>query len=720
MVEPLASEHETPPSQPMEPMAPQAGPRLGTVAATFSRRLAKTPNIAALLGVERVIWWPTGRASQVDSVLGWGEKRNTARAKRFAARHRVPFIRLEDGFLRSVDLGVSGDPPLSIVLDDVGIYYDARSPSRLENLLASSADGDPLADEALLERADQLIEAIQRSGLSKYNNAPPAAVDLGQRVAERVLVVDQTAGDLSITYGMASAASFEAMLAAAIAENPDAEILVKTHPDVIAGKKQGHLAEAADRAQVTLLDQAIAPIDLLRQVDKVYVVSSQLGFEALLADVPVVCFGVPFYAGWGLTDDRGPTVARRTRKRTVREVFAAAYLLYCQYLDPNTAERGDAEDVVGFLAEQRRQFARNTGRHFCIGFSSWKHNFIRAYLRCPGNEVRFVSSASAAEALGFDRTSHLITWGGRGQDEALELVGRYGVPRWRMEDAFLRSVGLGSDLTTPASLVLDREGIYYNPNASSELERICESRDFTADDVERASRLRERIIASRISKYNVGRAKAIEVPPGKRLVLVPGQVEDDASIELGCVDVRTNLGLLEAAREARPDAYLLWKPHPDVVSGNRRGAVPPEVAKRYADRIEDDISLADCLAASDEVHTMTSLVGFEGLMRDVDVVVYGLPFYAGWGLTSDRHTISRRSQALTIDELCAAVLIRYPRYVHPMTLRFSTPEATLDLLAAARDADRGASRLKLAWPRRQARKLVNVVTNMVKELTRAP
>src|SRR3546814_1186728 len=60
---------------------------------------------------------------------------------------------------------------------------------------------------------------------------------------------------------------------------------------------------------------------------------------------------------------------------------------------------------------------------------------------------------------------------------------------------------------------------------------------------------------------------------GKTVILVPGQVEDDASIRFGCTDVRTNIALLKAARAARPDAFIVYKPHPDVVSGNRTGKI---------------------------------------------------------------------------------------------------------------------------------------------------
>jgi capsular polysaccharide export protein len=232
---------------------------------------------------------------------------------------------------------------------------------------------------------------------------------------------------------------------------------------------------------------------------------------------------------------------------------------------------------------------------------------------------------------------------------------------------------------------------------------------FSPAELARAARLREHIVATRISKYNVGGERAIAVPSGRRVILCPGQVEDDASIVLGCKDVRTNLGLLEAARQAFPHAFIIFKPHPDVLSGNRVGAVDPVAAKRLCDHIEEDATLAACLDVADEVHTMTSLVGFEGLLRGKRVVVHGQPFYGGWGLTHDHNPLARRTRKRTLDALCAATLLRYPRYLNRSTGRFTTPEVVIEQLRAERERAGTERAIKLTWPRRQVRKLVQIV-----------
>lgn len=198
-----------------------------------------------------------------------------------------------------------------------------------------------------------------------------------------------------------------------------------------------------------------------------------------------------------------------------------------------------------------------------------------------------------------------------------------------------------------------------------------------------------------MSKYNMGTraALAFKDKAGDRpVILVPGQVEGDASIRYGAPDIQSNSALLEAVRAAEPRAYIVYKPHPDVVAGNRGGTVPAAVLQRCADQVVRDADILDCLAAVDAVHTLTSLTGFEALLRRVPVTCYGLPFYAGWQLTTDRLTIPRRGRPLTLAALAYGALIAYPRYVDWQSRRPSTPEALVaELASTARPGRAGAS-----------------------------
>ena len=87
------------------------------------------------------------------------------------------------------------------------------------------------------------------------------------------------------------------------------------------------------------------------------------------------------------------------------------------------------------------------------------------------------------------------------------------------------------------------------------------------------------------------------------------------------------------------------------------------------------------IEAVDEVHTLTSTVGFEALMRNKPVFTYGLPFYAGWGLTQDWLDCERRTATRTLEELVYAVLIEYPTYLNPKTGEYTTALNAAKLLA---------------------------------------
>lgn len=681
----------------------------------MSRPLAHMMCLPILLGAQVL---PLGRHSTAGKplgMLGWGRKPSACRAQVVATRLGLPMLRLEDGFLRSFHTG-QHQPPLSLVVDDAGIYYDCTQPSALEQLLASPVD--VLAGPG--SNAVQARAALLQAGLSKYNHAPdlpPEALRAGD--VQRVLVLDQTAGDMSVALGGASAQSFADMLQAALDENPQATIYVKTHPEVSSGRKGGYLTAVQNSARVVVLRAAVNPLSLIQQMSKVYVVSSTMGFEALLAGKPVTCFGVPWYAGWGVTDDRQPNhpaMQRRAagtgRRRTVDELFAAGYLHYTRYLNPYTHQRGEMADVMHWLVQQRAVAQRYAGRMIAVGFRRWKAANLRPMLSLYPERVLFVKNAAEAAALQPTGQDCLVCWGRVPPAGVQELAEQAGVRLLRMEDGFVRSVGLGSDLIPPQSFVLDAKGIYFDPGQPSELEDLLNHRACTAHDVERARKVRECIVQHRLTKYNLEPNTPVQWgSAGRQVVLVPGQVEDDASIRFGCDverGVHTNMGLLQAARAQFPDAFIVYKPHPDVASGNRKGRLALQQAMQYADAVETQASVVSCVEACDVVVTMTSLTGFDALLRGKRVVVHGRPFYAGWGLTEDVLPVPRRLRTRSLDELVYCALIAYPLYWDPVLKGYTSCEAVLEQLRQRRDALASSGKLqqlRVGYVARQWRKL---------------
>lgn len=213
--------------------------------------------------------------------------------------------------------------------------------------------------------------------------------------------------------------------------------------------------------------------------------------------------------------------------------------------------------------------------------------------------------------------------------------------------------------------MLDAAGAHFDPSVPSELEQLLATAAFPPALLARAARLRQALLAGAITKYNLrGAAPAFRTPPGRRVVLVCGQVEGDASLRRGGGAVRSNQALLAAARAEHPDGFLIWKPHPDVEAGMRPGAVR---WRGLADAVAAHTPIAALYPLAEEVQVMSSLAGFEALLRGRRVVVHGQPCYAGWGLTEDRAPLPRRVRRLTLEELVAGMLILYPRYWDPVT-----------------------------------------------------
>ncbi|MEQ8653016.1 MAG: hypothetical protein RIC87_11175 [Kiloniellales bacterium] len=698
-------------------------PRLGAaessaLAGTVSKRTLAMPQLATFLPEVREICLARPgllkQAPGVDLMLGWGHRPSAALAQRLARKRGLPLWTLEDGFLRSVWLGRDGAPTLSMVVDDEGIFFDARQPSRLERMLI---DAPAWRSAALREEASQVLAALRRHRLSKYNTAPAGDLShLAEGDRPLVLLLDQAGNDQAIPGSCAGPETFLAMLKAAREENPGAKLLVKTHPDALAGHRPAHFRPEDMPADTQLLVEAINPWSLLELVDKVYVVSSLMGFEAVMAGLEVHCFGVPFYAGWGLTHDRASgalaeaALARRAagadKALDLLDLIAAAYLRYSRYADPITRKPMTCLEAIERLATWRDTLDRRRGRVLCVGFTRWKWPIMRRALAASPRDVSFVSFEKLAQA-DVSAIDRLAVWGKPTKPQMAELEAKQR-PLVYVEDGFLRSIGLGSDLTRPASLSVDELSLYYDATKPTRMERIILETRFDPAMLERAERLRQTILSARLTKYNIADPDLPdikELAAGRRIILVPGQVPNDASITYGLVSVPDNRALLAGVRAENPDAFIVYKEHPDLISGNRKGRMDPAEVERVCDLYLEKGPILDLLDLADEVQVISSLSGFEALMRKKPVTCWGMPFYAGWGLTRDKVTVERRNRVLTLEELIAAALLLYPTYLDTVTLLPAEPEEAIQRLIERRNE--GETSWGTSAPRwiRQARRL---------------
>lgn len=392
---------------------------------------------------------------------------------------------------------------------------------------------------------------------------------------------------------------------------------------------------------------------------------------ARIAGRPIQCWGNGPYAALAGSDEA-------TLERVVGE-----HLLHdVAYRCPFTGRDIDLAEAVGLLSHWRGLINANRPIALAAGFARWKREMVAPLLWNGSDPVRFAAATDAVLAdLPADKA--IALWKSRVPQAFLDAVDAKGLAVHEVEDGFIRSSGLGANCVPPLSIVVDRLGVHFDPNSPSELERLLEEADFPADLLARAARLQQTILASGISKYGVEREAMARPAGSRRHILVTGQVEDDRSVLSGGEHVGGNLGLLRRARVEEPDAFILYKPHPDVVAGHRKGHVADAQAAQLADLVVEDAPISALLDMVDGVHVMTSLAGFEALIRGKAVTTHGVPFYAGWGLTRDLGAIpSRRTKRRNILELIAAVLLIYPRYVDPVTGLPCPPEILIDRLVA--------------------------------------
>ena len=590
---------------------------------------------------------------------GWGYRPSGLRAKNSGSE----FLLYEDAPVRSLKPGYDGGV-YGITVDSRGAMFDASGDSDIINKLQHNIKVD--------EKTPHLIDRFVNSGASKYNWF------LGRDTCDYeagVLLVDQIKGDLALCHSGVEESDFTRLFEDALHDNPGSILYIKTHPShTYRSSKSCFTEEQLGHPRVRLLTEELSPADCFSICKSVYVGSSLMGMEALLHGCEVVTYGWNFYAGWGLTTDRGrEPFPPRSRTHTLEELFQAAYIDYAHYFAPDTGEECDLGEILDHIELQKQQWLKFQGLVYSYRANSWKRHLIKNYVKGPRTKLRHVTRSIDVPA-----NSKVLLWG---KQKTPELDSTCTVIR--VEDGFIRSNGLGAKLTFPLSWVFDDIGIYFDSGSPSRLENLLNENHYPASHLAQARELIRFLCANKISKYNLGVQSVSTLPKaaGRKVILIPGQVDSDASIKYGSPKLKNNKELLNEVRKQYPEAYICYKPHPDLLSGARAGKPIWPGIDEQIDHLVTDGDIISWIEAVDEIHTLTSTVGFEALMRKKPVFTYGLPFYAGWGLTHDWLECPRRIAKLTLEELVCATLIEYPTYLNPKTGEYTTALNAAKLLA---------------------------------------
>ncbi len=605
-------------------------------------------------------------SNQTTLAAVWGIDKNEVNklAEKEAKERDVPILRLEDGIFRSYGLE---DHSYSLYKSMKGIYYNSLEESNLEELLNS----DWQISKEENDYYELCLEMIIKYNISKYNDGIDFTKDkLVQNGKKNILLIDQTFGDKSIEFGMASAADFSSMFKNAMNDFSNSNIYVKIHPEVYMGKKQGYLLREIeklsdiDKEKIILIKENENAPSVISYMDEIHVVTSQVGFDALLRGKTVICYGVPFYANWGATIDFKKT-DRRIKNRSVGEIFTALAIKLTEYVNPFTEKKGELLDVLEYISLQKRH--KKFNELVFYNTKLWKKTVLNKFLGV--NKSKYIYSEESL-SLARKENKEVATWG---YAEEKNKFGSF----LCIEDGFIRSSGLGSDIEAPLSLVVDKSGIYFNPKKESDLEKILNNEKFTKYELLIGQKIIKELIDSKVTKYNVGTELSIhnirKIHEGKKIILVVGQVEGDASILLGSVKIKNDYELLEKVSELRSGEVIVYKPHPDILSGNRSCSQSPEENMRILKEnfpnniyyMEKDGNIIECFNVSDEVHVITSTAGLEAILREKKVFTYGLPFYGGYGLTNDHEKFHRERRKVTKEELIFACYGVYPRYKFP-------------------------------------------------------
>ena len=606
-----------------------------------------------------------------DIIIGWGRKKSGKKAIEIASKYNCKYLLCEDGFYRSIMSGKQGGEALSIIKDDIGIFYDAQEPSKLENIL----NNDDNFNNLNIEKIHNNIKFIVDNSLSKYNLYREIPINyFNKTTKKRLLFASQTFNDLSLKLGFGEEKSTIDIILYIIKHYPVSKFdyYLKIHPETLNGDKKNDISiDTFENYGFHIIKENFNPIDLIKYFDVITTKTSQIGFDALLLNKEVVCFGAPFYSNWGLTTDL-IKINRRTASRTIEELFYASTNLYTEYINPFNQKNILFEEALHILNYLKNIYSTYYDELHFYGFSLWKRNYVSLYIKSKKNYFHNYSPSKKQV-----KKQKNIVWGMKNIKNISDNDNVI-----RIEDGFIRSISLGSDLTQPLSLIFDKTGIYFNSNKPSDLENLLNN-DNNFNDILRGKGdiLIEILNKTGLSKYNNTTLNTnFKIDTTLNKILVVGQVDGDASLLYNEDKNLNNYDFLKRVKGENPDSYIIYKPHPDILSGNRKTKIELSLFEEHCDLILTDIHIHDAIKNVDEVHVMTSLSGLEALIRGKKVICYGTPFYSNWGLTIDKIKIERRTKKRTLSELVATTYILYPRYIHPETNKITDVFAIVEYL----------------------------------------
>jgi capsular polysaccharide export protein len=615
--------------------------------------------------------------STVNNEAGINPENSSIDNQPVEAIKSYPILRLKDGIFAGYSNKKSSYSLYYAFESDV--YYNLKKESNIESLLRSYW----VPSEEEWQTAHLAIEMINKYGITKYSEYPHISESAMRGVGyENILLVDQPIDDESVLLGNADEQTFNDMLLYAFDNYQYANIYVKLHPDTIDGKKEGYLQKLLvkhglnDHPSIKLIDTHCNITSLFHFINDIFVVTSQVGFEALLRNKNVRCFGTPFYSGWGLTTDM-QTLSESKPQRSLMDLFIALVLQHTLYLNPFTGKKGTILDLLEYVALQQRHNNKKNVAFYNTDFI--EHRNVDVLLNA---DKKNFSAITKAKQIPKHIDDFILTDKKSTFQEVEPLKYR----------AFLSKSFLFSDSVSNEdvlSLIVDHNGPFYDPKAQSDLDYMLNHETYTNYEKNCAEQflidLRGKFLMD-MRNEDSGNVLSEKQNSNKKLIFIPGQLEeDDMTLVGGDITIPSDYELLVAILQKVENSLIIYKPAlgskfkklNDIGKGGlvNLSSLVKERNNRFV--FEFDASISHCIEAADEVHLLNHTCGLEAIVKGKKVVTYGLPFYGGLGLTEDKQKFPREKREISLEEFALAVYMLYPRYKLPNEEYFTSASNAL-------------------------------------------
>ena len=229
-------------------------------------------------------------------------------------------IRIEIGLIDSICPKTG--KVIKFLADNKALYFDGSQTTELEEKINTLPDGYHREQKSYLKTKSSII----RQKRTKFNFKNTSNSVLPK--SNDIIIFGQCVGDMAIEATVTVCKTNIELIEQVMSEYGDngdnGRIFYKSHPKNWCNvSDMAYIAEKFP--QIIIIDEKQNPIELLENRPTCIVNTSGLGFEALIRDCPVTCYGISFYSNWGFTTDK--IACDRRVNRPDFDDFAAFFLL---------------------------------------------------------------------------------------------------------------------------------------------------------------------------------------------------------------------------------------------------------------------------------------------------------------------------------------------------------------------------------------------------------